>query len=323
MSKDLHYYEDKFSRLNVNRHRKRGVAPYKPALLLAVIELIEQGLLTQNRVFISADLIATFIKYRDLLGPESYQADLAQPFFYMRSDGFWHLKAQPGLEAVVSKGVLTTLKKLRDTVQYAYFDDELFSLLNDSTSRHRLIRILVVTWFPDRNQEIAQLLKINSFQDFQDRLREKGGAVYAVEELKDENKTFVRDAAFRKIVLRAYQYQCAFCGLKVDTSLNQNIVDGAHIKPFSEFRDDRINNGLSLCKNHHWAFDRGWFSIEDDYTILVSNDLREESPHAKPMQEFQGERILLPNQENYFPRSEALRWHRENRFNRGEQLLTY
>ncbi|WP_347277256.1 HNH endonuclease [Leptolyngbya sp. FACHB-671] len=36
-----------------------------------------------------------------------------------------------------------------------------------------------------------------------------------------------------------------------------------HIKPFSEFRDDRFDNGTSPCKKHHWAFDHGWFGIDD------------------------------------------------------------
>ncbi|MBD2156149.1 HNH endonuclease [Leptolyngbya sp. FACHB-16] len=48
-----------------------------------------------------------------------------------------------------------------------------------------------------------------------------------------------------------------FCRLKIISSDSQNIVDGGHIKPFSQFRDDRFQNGLALCKNHHWACDRG------------------------------------------------------------------
>jgi putative restriction endonuclease len=49
--------------------------------------------------------------------------------------------------------------------------------------------------------------------------------------------------------------------------------------------------------------------------IFVSNDLREESLNAKPIREFQGNHILLPVQEHYRPRLEALRWHRKNVFN--------
>ena len=118
-------------------------------------------------------------------------------------------------------------------------------------------------------------------------------------EVEDEAKVIVRDAAFRRVVVSVYEHRCALCGLQVLNSLGQNIVDGAHIQPFSQFYDDRIDNGLSLCKNHHWAFDRGWFAINDDYTLLVAEDLREESPHARPMREFDGDRIQLPTQQNH------------------------
>ena len=141
-----------------------------------------------------------------------------------------------------------------------------------------------------------------------------GGVVYQPEEVNDEARAVVRDAAFRRVIVSIYEHRCAFCGLQLIDKLSQNVVDGAHVKPFSQFYDDRIDNGISLCKNHHWAFDRGWFSINDDYTLLVSQDLREESPHATPMREFHGRRISLPERSQYRPRIEALRWHREHVF---------
>jgi putative restriction endonuclease len=108
--------------------------------------------------------------------------------------------------------------------------------------------------------------------------------------------------------------RCAFCRLKVMRNITQNIVDGSHIKPFSKFYDNQINNGISLCKNHHWAFDQGWFAIDDNYRIIVANDLEEESPNAKPMKDFHSQTILLPTAEQYLPRLESLQWHRLNVF---------
>jgi HNH endonuclease len=122
-------------------------------------------------------------------------------------------------------------------------------------------------------------------------VRSLGGKIYQPQELEDEQTVILRDAAFRKIVVSTYNHTCAFCGLQILDTEGRNIVDGSHIKPFSQFYDDRIDNGLSLCKNHRWAFDRYWFSINDDYTIMVSENLREESPNAKPMRQFRGERL--------------------------------
>jgi putative restriction endonuclease len=72
------------------------------------------------------------------------------------------------------------------------------------------------------------------------RLFERGGAVYTTEDVKDQDKTFVRNAAFRRIVVSLYQQNCAFCRLKIVSRDSQDIVDGAHIKPFAEFHDDRF-----------------------------------------------------------------------------------
>ncbi|CCQ65194.1 D-3-phosphoglycerate dehydrogenase [Crocosphaera watsonii WH 0402] len=127
-------------------------------------------------------------------------------------------------------------------------------------------------------------------------------------------KSLVRDSFFRKAVIHAYDYRCSLCNLKVIKSLSQSIVDGAHIKPFAQFYDNNINNGISLCKNHHWAFDRGIFSIDDNYQVLISDNFSEESPNSKPIREFQGETILLPNSPTYFPSIEAIQWHRQNIF---------
>jgi putative restriction endonuclease len=86
------------------------------------------------------------------------------------------------------------------------------------------------------------------------------------------------------------------------------------IKPFSEFLDSKIDNGLSLCKNHHWAFDLGWFSVDENYRILVAQGLDDDSPYTRAMKDFDRELIVLPSNQRYFPRQESLKWHRDNKF---------
>jgi putative restriction endonuclease len=222
---------------------------------------------------------------------------------------------KPGFEGLVKTKVkIRTPSTIRETVESAYLDNELWNILQNPSDRTVLTHTLIEEWFSDRSQVIQPLLQVNAFAELEDNLRSLGGKIYQPQELEDDQTVIVRDAAFRKIVVSTYNHTCAFCGLQILDTKGQNIVDGSHIKPFSQFYDDRIDNGLSLCKNHHWAFDRFWFSINDDYTIVVSENLREESPNAKPMREFKGDRINLPAQEQYYPRLEALRWHRENMF---------
>lgn len=309
---NLNFYAKKFTKLRVDR--SKGIAPHKPILLLSVINFFERGTIEDNKIFLTAELISTFKRFWHQLGTERHNSDIALPFYHLTGDDFWHLKAKPGEESVVkSKLRLRTVQKLRQFIFYAYLDDELFQLLLDPISRASLVNIIVEKWFPSKKKEIEQLLKIDSFTEFRNRLKEKGGVVYKVKDF-EEDEFIVRDAAFRKNIVSVYDYRCAFCRLKVITSLDQDIVDGAHIKPFSKFYDDRIDNGMSLCKNHHWAFDLGWFTIDENYKIKVSPIIKEESLYTKPMQDFDGEQLYLPSHELYFPRIDSIQWHSENIF---------
>ncbi len=314
----LIYYCECFSNIKVYKSQKKGDALNKPILLLSIIDLVTQDLITDNRIAISDELIATFKKYWEVLASSTFKgSDFALPFFHLKNDNgkFWHLKYSSGYDG----GRPQTIPKLKEDVDYAHLDDELFDLIQDEISRQILIDALVSAWLPSEDNTIENFLTINqNFQDVPleiDKIIESSNLdVHPRYRLR---KAVIRNAFFRKAIINIYDYKCAFCGIKVTKSISQNIVDGAHIKPFSQFYDSKINNGIALCKNHHWAFDMGWFAVDEQYKIIVSNDLEEASPHAKPMKDFHGETILLPNTEQYFPELEALQWHRQNIFQSG------
>jgi putative restriction endonuclease len=315
MTRDLNYYIDKFINLKVDK-ASGAPAPHQPILLLSVIEQFERGKVSHNQIYLTPELIAAFLKYWSNLVTTGYHSDISLPFFHLsgkRKIKFWHLMPNPGFEAVISSGTkIKSLSALRNTVKYAYLDNELYDYLQDSSARLKLSEALVRKWFPAKPQRLEELYEVNELEIIQLKLFEKGGAIYTTEEIKDEEKVFVRNAAFRRNIVSLYKQHCALCRLKIISRDNQNIVDGAHIKPFSEFRDDLFDNGLSLCKNHHWAFDRGWFGISDDYRIIVPDGRfhEETSRDMRSLQDFDGETILLPNQETYNPRIASLQWHR-------------
>ncbi|MFN6559952.1 MAG: HNH endonuclease [Nostoc sp. ChiSLP01] len=310
--KTLDYYYKSFSQLNVSSSSKRGNAHYKPILVLTVIDLITRGVINDNQIPVSEELIQTFERYWSILGSKSYKGGLHYPFFHLQSEGFWHLVFKPEFKGLQPK----TTNKLKEAVEYAYLDNELFNFLQDEFLRQELIDSLVTTFFQEQQDKFEDILLINQFFQEDDLATEKLAASTNL----DNNprwgirKAVIRNAFFRKIIVRVYDCKCAFCGIRVTKAVNQNIVDGAHIKPFAQFYDSRIHNGIALCKNHHWAFDRGWFTADEQYKIIVSKELEEISPHTKPMKIFHGEKLLLPNQEQYFPQLEALQWHRQNIF---------
>ena len=320
MTSILTYYQAKFSpksksnKIGLNVSRSSGVAPNKPILLLSIIELAERGKLLNNHIELTPDLIATFLKFYQDLGI-ARTPNIGLPFFHLRSDGFWHFQAKAGFKFVESKQSqikVRTIKSLCEAVQYAYLDEELFSLLCHQEAREVLKITLLHTWFPENIQQILDSLQLDAFEQLTNNLKVTGGRIYDKDEIdqEDEQNTIVRSATFRKTINSLYDYRCAFCGLQIFNLLD-TIVDAAHIKPFSQFFDDRICNGLSLCKNHHWAFDRFWFTINDDYTICVRESLQENSPDARAMKELNGIQIWLPSSEQYRPSQENLAWHRQ------------
>jgi putative restriction endonuclease len=152
----LSYYARKFQRLRVDR--AHGVAPHKPILLLSVAELIRKEVIEENKIYLSDELIRTFLKYWAYLGSESHNPDISRPFFHMRSGRFWHLWANPGYETLISSKVkLKTFAEVKRAIKYAYLDEDLFEFLQEPVSRTSLLIVLIARWFPGRYDEIEQI----------------------------------------------------------------------------------------------------------------------------------------------------------------------
>jgi hypothetical protein len=136
---------------------------------------------------------------------------------------------------------------------------------------------------------------------------------------KVTRETKIRQRGFRQAVIEAYNYQCACCGLKLK-SPNSTAweVQAAHIVPHSFNGKDDILNGLALCRLHHWAFDVGWFTLQNNLSVKISSQINLLSPDFNRiyanvfLQE--DKTIILPNNPNIYPHENAIRWHRENIF---------
>jgi putative restriction endonuclease len=70
-NKNLAYYRNCFSQINVGKNKKGVDALNQPILLMSVIDLIAQGLLKENKITISDELINTFKKYWSVLTSDS------------------------------------------------------------------------------------------------------------------------------------------------------------------------------------------------------------------------------------------------------------
>jgi len=133
-------------------------------------------------------------------------------------------------------------------------------------------------------------------------------AVYKVATLK-------RDAAFRKIVISNYRNTCAITRSAFAYS-GICEAQAAHIISKEVNGSDDPRNGISMSHTSHWAFDRGIFTISDQYEILVHPRTRDAYHQDFRILKLDGAKILLPADESMKPHEDALRWHREEVYGR-------
>jgi len=143
--------------------------------------------------------------------------------------------------------------------------------------------------------------------------------------IKVTRETILRTRGFRQAVIEAYCYRCAVCGMKLNTpdSLSWE-VEAAHIVPHSAQGRDDLLNGLALCHMHHWAFDVGWYTLQNDYTIKISPKVHSLPPDFGMFGEYSFLRellnkcikIYLPKRAGLHPHHNAILWHQQNVFHK-------
>lgn len=312
-------YLRKFSKLTRGQ-TAYGKAPHKPILLLTLIELVEKEVITDNRVFLTPELVATFKENFALLAEAGHNADFTQPFFYLKSEGFWHLQPKPGYQLDV---YIRSVQTLNERLDYAYFNADLYDLLTHTMEggtypRLLLKQALLDTYFPDRKADFLRLKNAGRsyLHDLQTYLLNEANVPGDVPIPADDEETrFVRGSLFKKLVPQVYDYTCAISGLRVVALDGTTLVEACHIVPFSISGDDRVTNGLSLCPTLHTAFDRGLIGIDDRLRVVVSPTLAENRDSSYNLSQFDCQHLLLPHNEKYYPSREAFTWHLQEKFN--------
>jgi predicted restriction endonuclease len=120
---------------------------------------------------------------------------------------------------------------------------------------------------------------------------------------------------FRQTVLNAYGVRCCITGIRVP-----RLLVASHIKPWSDFPDDRLNpcNGLCLSSLHDAAFDSGLITLDDQLQVVLSKRLKSYFPDTVLEQNFtpfEGKAINQP-EKAAAPDPSFLQHHRErNGFN--------
>ncbi|WP_036503868.1 HNH endonuclease [Nocardia aobensis] len=110
---------------------------------------------------------------------------------------------------------------------------------------------------------------------------------------------------FRSRVLTAYENQCAVCSLK-----KIKLLDAAHITADGDPNGTAtVDNGLTLCKIHHAAYDVNYLGISPDYLVHINSDLMDETdgPMLKHgLQEMHQRPLTVPTHRDERPSKERL-----------------
>ena len=110
----------------------------KPVLMVAIIDGIDANEFMNNQ-FVLNDWIEERYKKLMMQFTKNSQFDgttgIEKPFWHLESDGFWHLNYEGER---LSKGRTPSKAWLRDNVEYAYFDEPLWILLQNKVWRIKL-----------------------------------------------------------------------------------------------------------------------------------------------------------------------------------------
>ncbi|WP_121353338.1 HNH endonuclease [Flavisolibacter nicotianae] len=302
----LSRYVQKFSKLRVDRSKGKP-APHKPILLLSIIEGLTKNEIGENKIYITPELVATFKDYwHQLVSDTRFTPNFSLPFYHLKSDGFWHLQTTVGRELLLtSSHSIKSFSQLKQVVDFAYFNEDLFELLTNAHTRQILKQTLLDVYFNSARLDASHQL-IGAIID---QILHEPSVVYKTKASTfDEEEVFVRSGVFKKEIPKIYNYTCSISGMRIITDRDIQMIDACHIVPFSESHDDTIKNGISLCPNLHRAFDRGLISLDAEYRVLVKPFTEQENFYS--IKQFAGRQILLPTNKNYFPAKENLAAHR-------------
>lgn len=291
----------KLTRLNpaAGRGQCRGKAPHKPLLLLCLLDMAEAGELTGRNFTRTAGLVLRFKSYGALVSERwPTRLDLRMPFFYLRTQGFWQAFTLE-MEAAQSP----------ESCFVCELHQEFYDLLGDADFRMKARLLLVSRYFEPR-ERVALLESLGLCADGVDKAEQRSARLN--EEADDAARKKGRSARFAVQVVSRYKFTCALTGLCCLTTDGAAIVDAAHIEPFAENQNDDIENGLALCKNAHWMFDEGLWSVRGDGRVMLAKQrFTENGPEGLRLQPYAGRLlqfaagVTLRPKTDYFARHRA------------------
>lgn len=146
----LQSYIEQFRDVRPNRSHG-SKSPHKASMLFAVMDLIQDGVVTENQIYFEEGLKDRFAWYFNRFKKDKDQLDATKPYFYLRSSDFWHHQIRPNATEAYSKIKTPSEKSIIETIEFVYLDNALFEMIQNPAYADQLRAALVSNL--DSNQE--------------------------------------------------------------------------------------------------------------------------------------------------------------------------
>lgn len=274
--------------INIKSWKRGDVrAPHKPLLLLYSLAKFADG----NNEFVFSEIENNIkLLLRDF-GPTRSSYNINYPFWRLQADKLWCVTTDnpvmPNNSGDVGRNTLVT-----ERAKGCFPEDVAEELNTDTKTLDSIILNLLEQNFPTTiHEDILQAIG------------------YSLIKTGDEHTRRKRCNRFREKVLRAYEYRCAICGFDVRMDNSTIALEAAHIKWHQANGAETESNGLALCALHHKLFDRGAFTLSNDFEVLVSDRAHGTKGFSEWLMNYHGKKVLPPQNENFYPHNENILWH--------------
>lgn len=133
-----------YSQLYDLRRGKSGdhERPHKPALLLALIDLVDSGHFSDNRFVLDEAWRVRFNEYFNLVKTEDDRPNIHLPFYHLIGDGFWRLQPRGGGSAERISAP-SSFAKAQQAFEYASVSSTLWDEIRSPSGRERIREALI------------------------------------------------------------------------------------------------------------------------------------------------------------------------------------
>lgn len=121
---------------------------------------------------------------------------------------------------------------------------------------------------------------------------------------------------FHDFVMQAYGYKCAITNQAIFCNNLLNL-EAAHIKPRAHNGLYLPCNGIAMSRDMHFAFDKGFFTIDENYKIVIHPDVLRTDSYINM---YNGHELHLPQVDYFKPNQNYLQYHRDTIYGTFRQI---